>query len=145
MRKSIYLFLSFFVILIIACTGNKKQDVIKNPYEGAWEIIYHKVIYPDTTITTTRFENPVLKILSKKFYSFGNQLDQNRVWGGGGEYKVTGDTFISYPKYHSNARMVGDSIVFKSEIEGDRWTIYTVYKMDTLSLESTETWRRLIE
>lgn len=145
MKKTFCFITSFFVILIIACTGNKKQDEMKNPCEGAWEIVYHRVVYPDTTIITTEFKDPVLKILSKKYYSFGNQIGKDRIWGGGGEYKITGDTFISYPRYHSNSRMIGDSVVFKSEIKGDLWTIHTVYKMDTLSLESTETWKRLAE
>ncbi len=41
--------------------------------------------------------------------------------------------------------MVGNKIVFESEIEGDLWTISKVWADDTLEIIGTETWRRIVE
>ena len=144
MKKTIYLILAFVAILIIAF-NNPEKEAKENPYEGAWEVTYVKYVYPDTIIETTQFANPNVKLLTKKHYAFGHQAGENQIVGGGGEYTYDGDTFTSYPKYHSNPGLVGNKIVFKSKIEGDLWTISTVWKNDTLEVDGTETWKRIIE
>jgi hypothetical protein len=144
MKKTICFILTFAGILIIAC-NNLKKDVGENPYEGAWEITYSKAVYPDTTYETNQFANPTIKLLTKKHYAFGRQEGENKITGGGGEYTYEGDSFTSYPKYHTGSGMVGNTIVFKSKIEGDLWTISTVYKNDTLQVDAIETWKRIIE
>lgn len=144
MKKTIYLILALMAILIIAC-NNPKKEVRENPYEGAWELIYVKQVSPDTTIEMTQITDPTVKLLTKKHYAFGSQAGENKIFGGGGEYKYEGDIFKSYPKYHGYSMLVGDSIVFKSKIEGDLWTISHSYKNDTLQVDITETWKRIRE
>ena len=141
MRKSIYLILTFVSILVIACTN---KDSKENPYEGAWVITYSKFVTPDTTIETTQFPNLAVKLLTKKHYALGMQIETGKIYGGGGEYKYEGDTFISYPKYHSSNSLM-DSIIWKSRLEGDQWTISTVYKKDSINNALTEIWKRIIE
>jgi len=142
MKKTVYFILAFAAILIMAC-NNLKKDTKKNPYEGAWEVTYSKLVYPDTTIETTQFSNPTVKLLTKKHYALGRQDGENKIFGGGGEYTYEGDIFTSYPKYHSASVLVGDSLVMKSKIEGDLWTISYGYKNDTLKFDATETWKRI--
>ena len=144
MKKTIYPILVFVAILIIAC-NNPEKVVIENPYEGAWEVTYVKYVYPDSTIETTQFANPQVKLLTKKHYAFGYQAGENQIEGGGGEYAYDGDTFTSYPKYHYYPGMVGNSLVTKSTIEGDLWTISFVIKDDTIQVDATQTWKRIIE
>ncbi|MCK5470296.1 MAG: hypothetical protein KAI99_17355 [Cyclobacteriaceae bacterium] len=144
MKKTNFLILAFVAILIIACSTPEKE-VKENPYEGAWEITYLKYVYPDTTIETTQFDNPDVKLLTKSHYAFGHQVGENQIVGGGGEYTYDGDTFTSYPKYHYFPGMVGNSLVFNSKIEGNLWTIAIVYKNDTVQVDATETWKRIIE
>jgi hypothetical protein len=145
MKKTICLVLAFTGICIIAC-NNPKKDLKENPYEGAWEITYSKAVYPDTTYETNQFAKPTVKLLTKKHYAFGRQEGENKITGGGGEYTYEGDIFTSYPKYHTGGSLVvGKSIVFKSKIEGDLWTIYYGFKNDTLQVDVTETWKRIIE
>ena len=146
MKKTICLVLAFAGIIIIAC-NNPKKDAKENPYQGAWEVTYTKVVYPDTTYENTQFANPTVKLLTKTHYAFGRQNGENKIGGGGGEYTYQGDSITFYPKYHSNysSMMVGKSFVYKSKIEGDLWTISNVFKNDTLKVESTETWKRIIE
>lgn len=136
--------MAFVAILIIAC-NNPKKDVKEKPYEGAWEITYSKYVYPDTTYETTQFANPTVKLLTKKHYAFGRQSGENLITGGGGEYIFKDDVFKSFPKYHTGSFLVGDSIIMKSKIEGDLWTISYTLKRDTLQVDVIETWKRIIE
>ena len=142
MRKFIYLTLAFIAILIIACNNKSAKE---NPYEGVWVITYSKQVTPDTTIERTQISNPNVKLLTKSHYAFGSQAGTNKINGGGGEYKYKGDTFISYPKYHTFSAIVGDSLVMKSKIEGDLWTVTYGYENDTLKVDVTEIWKRIIE
>ena len=144
MKKSICFILVIAAILIIAC-NNPKEDAKENPYQGAWEITYSKAVYPDTTIEKTQFANPTVKILTKKHFAFGSQAGENKVWGGGGEYTFEGDAYTEHIKYHGNSSAIGKSVEFKSKIEEDMWTISTVWKDDTLKVEATEIWKRIIE
>jgi len=144
MKKTICFVLAFAGILIIACKTT--EETKESPYEGAWEITYSKRVYPDTTYETTQFANPTVKLLTEKHYAFGSQDGENKITGGGGEYTYEGDVFTSYPKYHTGGSLVvGKSIVMKSKIEGDLWTISYGYKNDTLKFDATETWKRIKE
>ena len=143
MKKTICLILTFVAIIIIAC-NNQKQAANENPYTGAWEITYTKYVYPDTTNENTNFANPNVKLLTKKHYAFGRQAGKNLITGGGGEYTFNDDVFKSFPKYHS-AISVGDSLVMKSKIEGDLWTITYSVKLDSITVYATETWKRIPE
>ena len=144
MKRTIYLILAFMAILVIAC-NNPKKAVIENPFAGAWEVIYTKAVYPDTTYETTKFTNPSVKLLTNKHFSFGYQSDTNMVVGGGGEYTYDGDTYTEYVKYHNYSGFVGQTVNFKSKIEGDLWTISYSVKLDTIQVDATEIWKRIPE
>jgi hypothetical protein len=142
MKKTVCLIMSGIAVFIITC-NNPKKDTKTNPYEGAWEITYSKYVYPDTTYENTQFTNPPIKLLTKKHYAFGSQAGENKISGGGGEYLYEGDTFTSFPKYHTAPGMVGNKIDFNSKIDGDLWTLKWVYKNDTLQVDLTEIWKRI--
>ena len=144
MKRTNFIFAALIAVLIIAC-NNQKKSTSENPYIGAWQITYSKYIYPDTTIETKSIANPNVKLLTNKHYAFGHQAGENLIQGGGGEYKFKDDVFKSYPKYHTNSVLVGDSLVMKSKIEGDLWTITYSAKLDTIRVEATETWKRISE
>lgn len=144
MKKTIYLILAFVAFLVIACNNPEKESK-ENSYEGAWEVTYTKYVYPDTTIETTQFDNQNVKLLTKKHFAFGYQAEGNNILGGGGEYTYDGDTYTEHIKYHFYPGMQGNLVEMKSMIEGDLWTISFVIKDDTLPVEATETWKRIIE
>ncbi len=144
MKKTIYLILALTAILVISC-NNPKKAVVENPYAGAWETTYTKYIYPDTTYETTQFANPSVKLLTGKHFSFGSQSGTNMIGGGGGEYSFTVDTYTEYIKYHSYSSLVGQTVNFKSKMEGDLWTISYSVKLDTIPIDATETWKRIPE
>lgn len=132
------------IVLVTACRNSPKV-VTENPYVGAWEKTYSKYIYPDSTYETTQYADPTVKLLTLKHYAFGNQDEEYKISGGGGEYSYNGDIFISYPKYHTSSSLVGDSLVMKSKIEGDLWTISFSIEIDTIKIDATEIWKRIME
>ena len=140
MKKIISLMLSFAAILIIGC-NNSKKDVKEYPLQGAWEITYTKSILPDTTFEKTQFDNPTVKLLTKKHFAFGNQSGENKIWGGGGDYTYTGDTYTENIIYHGVSAHVGHRVKFKSTLKDNLWTI----SIDTLNMKSLETWKRIQE
>lgn len=145
MKKTICFILAFAGILIIAC-NNPKTDSKEYPLQGAWEIIYSKYVYPDTTIENNQIATPTVKILTKKHFAFGRQEGENKIMGGGGEYSYDGNTYIEHVKYHSySSYFVGKSVEIKSTFKGDLWTISYVIKNDTLQIDATETWKRIKE
>ena len=123
----------------------QKGTTVENPYEGAWEVIYTKYVYPDTTIENNQIVNPNVKLLTKKHFAFGAQAGENQISGGGGEYTYDGHTYTEHIKYHFYPGMAGNSLEMKSKIEGDLWTISYVFTADNLSIEGTETWKRIME
>ena len=145
MKNSICLILAFAAILIIACNNSEKDEKL-NPYEGAWESYYSKYVYPDTTIESTDRVNPTVKLLTKKHFAFGRQSGDKKVWGGGGEYTYDDETYTEHVKYHARFTAGSvSSVEFKSKLDGDLWTINWVVKNDTLQVDITETWKRIIE
>ena len=140
MKKSIYLILILFCVLIIAC-NNPRTMVNNNPYAGAWELVYTKSVTADTTIERTQFDNRSVKLLTQLHYAFGRQDGENMIRGGGGEYLYHDSVFTTYPAYHSTSSAVGATLRWKSTIKGDLWTI----QMDTLNTKFTETWKRIVE
>jgi hypothetical protein len=144
MKKTIYLILALTATLVISC-NNPKNATIENPYAGAWVITYTKYIFPDSTNETTQFTNPSVKLLTKKHFSFGYQSGTNRVVGGGGEYSYEGDSYTETIKYHLYSSLIGKTVNFKSKIEGDLWTINYSMKIDSLKVDGTETWKRIVE
>ena len=144
MNRTIYPILAFIAILVNAC-NNPNKEAMDYPLLGAWEITYSKYVYPDTTFETTKFADPELKLLTKKHFAFGNQSGKNMVWGGGGEYFHDGDRYTEYIKYHGYSSFVGQTVNFKSKIEGDLWTLTWSFNKDSLKFDATETWKRIPE
>lgn len=124
---------------------HQKGATDENPYEGAWEVIYTKFVYPDTTIENSQIVNPNVKLLTKKHFAFGRQTGENQTSAGGGEYTYDEETYTEQVKYHYYPGMAGNSLEMKSKIEGDLWTISYVFKDDDISIEGTETWKRIVE
>jgi len=144
MKKIIYPLLVFIAIFIIACNNLNKDDN-EYPLQGAWEITYAKWVFPDTTVEVTQIAYPNVKLLTKKHWAFVRSNDMNEVVGGTGEYSYDGDTYTEHIKLHYNSSFDDKSVEFKSSLEGDLWKISTVTMVDSVQVEGTETWKRIIE
>jgi hypothetical protein len=139
------------VILIIAC-NNQTKDENENPYVGAWQYIDTKYVLPDTTYTRTDTINMYhVKLLTKKNTIWALQTPGKEIRAGGGEYLVKPDSFLSAPKFHWMNEVIGDTIRFKSKIEGELWTlsqdrkVYRKQLNDTLRYTYIESWKRIPE
>jgi hypothetical protein len=144
MKKTICFVLAFLAILIIAC-NNPDKDTMEYPLQGAWELTYAKWVLPDTTYEFTQVDNPSVKVLTKKHWSLVRQGNMDKVNGAAGEYTYDGDTYTEHVKYHYNSSMVGKSPEYKTSLEGDLLKISTIIMLDSVQVEGTETWKRIIE
>lgn len=144
MKTIFYLVSTTTIILFVSCS-NPKVKVVENPYEGAWEMTYSYWHSPDSTFESTNFKNPIVKLLTKKHFAVGYQAGENIIQGAGGEYSFKGDTFFTYRKYHYNSARAKDTIIWKSVIEGEVWTMSRIIKTDTVQRERIEKWKRIPE
>lgn len=144
MKRNFCFVLTFAMILIIAC-NNPNKDVEENPYEGAWELTYSKWVFPDTIYEITQFVNPSVKLLTKKHWAFVRLSEMNEVYAGTGEYTFDSATYTENIKLHYNTSVAGNSFGYKSSIEGDLWKISIITMLDSVQVEGTETWKRIIE
>jgi hypothetical protein len=139
MKKLMSIVIGF---LILGTTSVLSQN--SDELQGAWEIIYQKLTYPDTTLENTQFANPSVKILTKKHVAFGHQSsDGESISGGGGTYSYDGKTYIEHIKYHGYSSLVGKSIEFKSKLDGDKWTISGVIPGDGEKIHLKEIRKRI--
>jgi len=130
------------VFLLLGTTSLLSQN--SDELQGAWEIIYTEYAFPDTTTITTQFDNPTVKLLTKKHFAFGNLAsDGESVRGGGGTYSFDGKTYIEHVKYHRYTPLIGKSIELESKLEGDKWTIKGVVPGDNGEIHLKEIWKRI--
>ena len=115
------------------------------PLLGAWELTYAKWVYPDTVYEITQGADPSVKLLTKKNWTFVRRGDMNEVSAGTGEYTYDGDTYTEHVKLHYNSSAEGKSFIYKTSLQGDVWNISTVTILDSVQVEGTETWKRIIE
>ena len=111
--------------------------------EGVWKIIYSKVERPDTITERTAFENPSYKIFTKKHFSLSGLLEDTEFYGHLGKYSYDGKTYTEHIKYSFGKSMMGQSIKFKSSMEGDKWTIEREGEYEGEKLKMKETWQRV--
>lgn len=130
------------VFLILGTTSALCQN--SNELEGAWEVIYTKYAYPDTTLENTHFANPSVKILTEEHFAFGSQTsDGESIIGGGGNYSYDGKTYIEHIKYHVYGSLVGKSVEFKAMLDGEKWTISGVLLFEGEEVHMKEIWKRI--
>ena len=139
MKKLIIIASIFLILGTTRVLSQNSDDLV-----GAWEINYSEYVYPDTTIENTQFANPSVKLLTKKYFAFGFQTsDGESVTAGGGKYSYNGETYTEHLRYHVYSPAVGKSIEFKSELEGDKWTIKGVMQIDGEDVKLKEIWKRI--
>lgn len=134
MRASILL----FVILSHSAPAVLGQ-LPSNALEGTWEMVSQHLVYADSTVDRTDQIPPTLKILNSTHFSFGRQMGEEEVYAGGGRYTFDGATYTEHIEYHSASGLVGQSITFDANVEGDTW--HHNGRIQDFVLE--EVWRRV--
>ena len=110
-----------FVLLILFTTSTFAQAPA-NMLEGTWKITQRTEVRTDTTIVFSNVPSSV-KILNSTHFAWGYQTDNGEdVLAGGGRYELLGDTlYVEYIDYHTSPVLVGVTIEFKAQVEGDTW------------------------
>lgn len=134
MRISILLFV-FLFYSAPQVLGQQPSNV----FEGTWEIVSQKLVYPDSTVDRTDQVPHTLKILNATHFAFGRQMGEEEVYAGGGTYTIDGETYTEHIEFHSAGALVGQSVTFDARIEDDLW--HHSGQIDDFVLE--EVWRRV--
>ena len=126
MKKLIPL-LCVLLLYFTNCTGPKPSDepvVEENPadkLEGVWVLKSATMTTADTSTTSTEFDNPSYKILSGSHWAFGYQVNDSTIMAGGGTFTYDGETYSETIEYHAVSGVVGQTINFDLELEGNTW------------------------
>ena len=141
MKKLFFIVIAFLMFGITSVLSQNSDEL-----QGAWEVVYTEYIYTavNDTLYGAQFENPSVKLLTKKHFAFGHQTrNSESITGGGGIYSYDGMTYTEHIKYHTVNSVIGKSVMFKSKLEGDNWTISGVISMDDGDVKMKEIWKRI--
>lgn len=89
---------------------------------GAWEYVTSEVVLPDTVITVGTTDDRVgLYLYSESHWAFvGSSPDGGELLHAGrGTYTVDGNRYTEFIQYHTMPEMIGTSVDFEFEIDGD--------------------------
>jgi hypothetical protein len=118
---------------LIGCISEKK-----NKLEGTWEMVSAKYGTRDTTYDYAKLPFHMVKIITKNHWAFLEQdssrnkfngggtdaelLDAAKKFGaGGGTYTLEGDTYTEHIEFFLIPNLVGMSIPYKADVQGDRF------------------------
>jgi len=138
MKKDLLFFIMICPILLLDCANQKEKSI-----EGFWDLQYQEWSSPDTTILFKRTELArQIKVFGKEYFTFVMQNPDNEnsylglTHGGGGTYKVTGDTIIeTYQMFPWSG--IGHSFAFTFEILGD-----TLIQKGPINKDVPEEWEK---
>ena len=120
MKKLVFLSL-IIAACIVSCT---QQEEVKNPIEGAWEVVSWQTIAYDTIRAELgkNFTGTEMKIWSKTCFNFVGHYDLDTAMYdnyGGGTYKLDGTHYEENYLYFGAQSMVGTSQKLLLEIKND--------------------------
>ena len=125
MKRSI-LFLCAIILYFANCSGPKPtEEVVEvdpaSELEGVWELTQVTMTTADTSVTTTEFDSPTYKILVGDHWAFGRQVNDSTIMAGGGTFSYDGETYTEVIGYHAVSSVVGQTVNFDIELNGDTW------------------------
>jgi hypothetical protein len=117
----------FMVVTILSCTTQSPVEQQTNPLVGVWEFVSGEHTTQDTVITYPGPERPGMrsfKFITDKHWGVTGMIPSTESnWGFAGTYRLTDDIYVEYLVIQKNPENVGDSVVYKYTIDGDKWTI----------------------
>lgn len=136
-RKLFAACLGIFIILGFS-TANRSQP--KNDIEGTWKLVSYK--YGEEEFFS---DVPELmqyrKVLTNTHYQWVAYGEGDELLGaGGGTYQYSSGKYTERSDffYPRSTEIVGKSIVFKSQLEGSKWTIEGVFTSIKINPETGE-------
>ena len=131
-----------FLMLGTTCVLSQNSDEIQGP----WEIVYSEYVYTAfyDTVIEAEFKYPSVKLLTKNHFAFGRRTTNGEsISAGGGKYSYNGETYTEHIKYHTHSSAIGTSVEFKSQLEGDKWTIKGVIPDVDGDIKLMQIWKRI--
>ena len=118
-----------FLLVLSGCAGDQdsaaqQQTLPTCDLVGAWEPIALRFTDPDGTVRDVEIsDSPGIKILSESRWVYVEEGagDQGPTTGGGGTYRVEGNTYTETVEYHGATSFVGEEIAFDCRTEDGRW------------------------
>ena len=91
-----------------------------NPLEGAWELVYHKAVFPDSTVVQDEGTPFALKLFTPTHHTYIMRDPEGAfVSAGGGSYTFEGATFTETHAYQSVPEWVGYMATWNVRFEQD--------------------------
>lgn len=105
----------------IQSQSNAPDSTMKEPLEGAWELVYAKYGLPDEPIEIEQPDDPIqLKIFSDGHYAHVMQnQDGSFLSASAGTYVVEGDHYTETTYWSSTPENIGSITTFTFRIDGD--------------------------
>jgi hypothetical protein len=115
-------------IAMLSCTTQQPvEQVEKSSLEGVWKLVSGEWSMQDTVYNFPGGDFKGMK--SYKYFSkthwanIGQDTASDLFFAHAGLYRITEETYVEYFDLHNNIKSIGDSAVFKSTLDGDKWTI----------------------
>jgi hypothetical protein len=121
------------VVCLIGCAHTS------NPLVGSWRLVSSD----GQAVEAKSADRAPVKILNDTHFAFGFMTAQGTVYGGGGRYELSGDTFTEIATYHSYPDLIGRRLAFRCELEGDRWHHSGSFTVGANSFSVDEVWERI--
>lgn len=112
------------------------------PLAGSWVVVNYTGERPDPDGLPTGTAGRAVKILTSDRFAFGN-MSGSDVFSGGGRYELEGDTYRETIEYHWVPELVGKTVEFDCEIDGDLWYHTGTFRVEGRDFRIREVWRRL--
>lgn len=104
-------------------TSNKAEEEVTSrlSVEGTWKLIYGEIKEKDSVEVKDLSNTDFIKIINKDHFAFFNQNKETSegFYGGGGSYRLEGDTYTEKLEYVAVDAVRNHEFPFKVKIVGD--------------------------
>lgn len=125
------------LLLLTACSNT-------SPLVGTW-VLLEEDIRPDApplSVSPEELASHSCKVINEDHFAFGGQDASGRVWAGGGTYTYHDGEYVETIDYHSIPELVGQTITFECQLDGDLWYHDGRTKVGSREFHIRETWLR---
>ncbi len=113
-------------------TAPAPSTEVSNPLEGAWEVVYSKAVFPDSTVVRDEGTPFELKLFTPRHHTYiMRDAEGAFVTAGGGSYTFEGDTLTETHAYQFVPEWVGYIATWNVRFEQDTFYLTGPVKVVT--------------
>lgn len=130
------LLLLIFSLFLLGCYKEKEPSIV-----GTWELISAKTITKDSTFSSVRPNEKMIKIINNTHFSFlRHDLNKGKdslatYVAGGGTYTFKNGKYTEYLEFLNYREWEGNEFHFNAKIANDTLTIEGIEKVEDLGVE----------